>query len=67
MKPKFSKEAKPETRINQSRWLDLSVGCLVFHKNSHHVEVLDTDKIELGVILSVWKQSFSMDFGLRYG
>ena len=37
---------------------DLSVGCLVFHKNSHHVEVRDTDKIEWGVIFIRMKSEF---------
>ena len=42
----FSKKTKLETRIKQSRWLDLSVDRIVIHKNSHHIEVRDTDKIE---------------------
>lgn len=54
----FFKKTKLETRIKQSRWLDLSVGCLVFHKNSHHVEVRDTDKIEWGVIFIRMKSEF---------
>ena len=42
----FSKKTKLETRIKESRWLDLSVDRIVIHKNSHHIEVRDTDKIE---------------------
>ena len=46
VKTEFAKQIKPEIRIKESRWLDLSVGCLVFHKNLHHVEVRDTDNLE---------------------
>ena len=46
MEAEISKAIKPEIRINQSEKHDLSVGCLVFYKNSYHVESRDTDKPE---------------------
>ena len=49
MEAEISKAIKPEIRINQSEKHDLSVGNLVFHKNSHQLEVRNTDKIEWGV------------------